>query len=103
MKQAIRNKYADAPTKGCAIDHYEKSLNAFNLHLDPYNLASLEAKVKAVNIANTVANQLGPILWEQFKDYVGRKVTRLDDGLLKSVKVVVPDVKTWQTYSGYSI
>lgn len=58
---------------------------------------ALAAKVTAVNLAHSLANQYGPILKEFFRPYVGQKVTKTDGSFLESIKKELPKLPDWQS------
>ena len=52
----------------------------------------LAAKVKAVNAAHAVANQVCPKLREFFRQYVGKQVLKAEGGLLKKIQEAMPEL-----------
>lgn len=69
----------------------------------------LEARVVAVNRANAYAKMIYPKLAAVFKNFIGTKVYKADDSLLKKVKESIPPlpevagVRCWVNASGYSL
>lgn len=58
---------------------------------------ALAAKVAAVNLCHTLANQYGAILRDFFRPYVGQKVLKTDGSFLESFKKQLPELPSWQT------
>lgn len=56
------------------------------------NLEKLNAKVKAVNLANKAANAWKPVLVNFFKAYVGKKIFKANGGLMASVADKMPQL-----------
>jgi hypothetical protein len=53
---------------------------------------AVAAKVEAVNLANTEAIRLHPLLSEALAPFVGKKVIKIDGGLLEKVKAALPEL-----------
>jgi len=65
------------------------------------NREKLEAKVKAVNLANQAANSWKPALVNFFKAYVGKKIFKANGGLMASVADKMPQLADLNGVSFY--
>ncbi len=75
------------------------------------NRNRLEAKIRAVNAANKVVNELYPKLIEAVKPFVGLPILKVDGMLLKKVETVINavlpeynhDLRVTRDHSDYSL
>lgn len=73
------------------------------------DMDTLTEKVKAVNAAHKLANELAPKLHEIFSPLVGQKILKVDGTLFAKYKELLPPflntttIRCWKETSGYSL